>query len=97
MTTAAAKLIAERKLGRPSVDDCPSTLTDRGVEWVQVAEAAKRLKVTRGRVYHLVTDGRLRHLVRGRLMYVAAPDVAKYAAWRTALRKLLRASSTARN
>lgn len=46
-----------------------------GVVWLQVVEAAQRLEVTRGRIYHLIGAGRLRTRLFDGLLYVRDQDV----------------------
>jgi hypothetical protein len=68
---------------RPAVEDAPRKLMRDGVTWLQVAAAARILRVTRGRVYHLMWDRRLRYreleaLPDARLTYVREDDVLVY-------------------
>lgn len=49
-----------------------------GGMWLQVAEAARRLGVTRGRVYHLIWDERLCAKEIEGLLYVREADVHQY-------------------
>jgi helix-turn-helix protein len=47
-------------------------------QWISVADAAERLSATPGRVYHLITDGRLAtKTIRGRV-HVRVTDVSAY-------------------
>ena len=64
---------------KPSVTDAPARRWVDGVLWLQVAEAARRLGVTRGRIYHLTSGGRLRTRAFDGLLYVRDQDVQLYA------------------
>lgn len=71
------------KTGRPSIEDAPATMVKHGKRWIQVAKAAEMLGVTRGRIYHLIWQKRIRCIEEDRagwpLKYVSADDVASYA------------------
>jgi hypothetical protein len=66
----------------------PTTIFVRGESWLLVPEAARRLKVTTGRIYHLTTDKRLRSLVQHGLNYVSYEDLEKYKTYQKQWRAL---------
>jgi len=78
-----------KKRGWTTVKGSPRSRQDGDVVWIQVVVAARRLGVTRGRVYHLMEDGRLRSKKMDGLLYVREADVELY-------RVLQRESSRAR-
>lgn len=64
----------KKLLGRPPARRAPRRLHDRHV-WLIVDEAARVLRVTRGRVYQLIEMGVLRAVNKGGFRYVRETDV----------------------
>ena len=70
-----------------------AVITAPAVVWISVADAAGRLSVTTGRVYHLISDGRLRtqvlkvpgDLQHPRHVHVRSADVEAYRRYQRAL------------
>lgn len=66
----------------------PAKLVEGDHTWWQVRLVARRLKITAGRVYHLIADGRLRAREHQGLFYVEERSVARYARYQDQLRHL---------
>lgn len=72
---------------RPA-DEAPKTIVADKKTWIQVREAARRLDLTTGRIYHLVADGRLESRHHLGLLYLEQGTVARYQEYQRQLRHL---------
>jgi hypothetical protein len=66
----------------------PQRVVEDGRTWVQIRVAARRLGITKGRVYHLVADGRLKMQEHLGLIYVDWKSVQQYARFQQQLQHL---------
>lgn len=72
---------------RPATE-APRQLPLDGRTWMQVQVAARRLKVTAGRIYHLVADGRLQAREHLGLIYVEEESLKRYGRYQRQLHHL---------
>jgi len=75
--------------GRPPRSHYPASKQVGTHRWIQVLGAARRLRVTKGRVYQLIRARRLRSKPMDGITYVREQDVDVYRIYRQQLRKLL--------
>jgi hypothetical protein len=77
------------KLGRLPLSEYPRFLRTDDAQWLRADIAAKRLGVTRERVYQLGIQKRLRlKRDRGGLVYYHGDDIVKYAGYQRELKRI---------
>lgn len=74
-------MTAPATANRPLTAELPKT--EGNGAWIQVPVAARTLKVTKGRIYHLIDQNRVRTQKFHGLTYVNAADIEDYKAMRT--------------
>lgn len=74
--------------GRPPRSHYPASKQVGAQRWIQVLGAARRLRVTKGRIYQLIRARRLKSQHLDGITYVREQDVDVYQIYRQQIRRL---------